>query len=198
MAIVQLGEREARLFTKLYVSANDISLARQWAEHLQKKKWYRRPWSRGKIYLHQSAYVTAIVVAYGRVFAPGRGQFNFPERLIPYDVAEWDLHKRLLELRHSVHAHSDLDKWRVEPWEVGGFRTTIVGQPIHLIEKADVELFLVMTKKLLDGIADRQEQILGVCGAPVAEGSLDERLIRLTEAMERLEVGETMVIPFDA
>lgn len=196
MAVVQLSVRDAQLFTRLYVAADDISVARQWAEHLKKKKWYRRPWSRGKIYLHQSAYVTAIVVAYGRVFAPGRNGLNFPKRLVPYDAAEKGLHERLLELRHKVHAHSDLDKWTVQPWEAGGFRTTIVGQPIHVIEEADVDLFLVMTRKLLDAIANRQGKILRAFGRPLLEGSLDDRLNRLTDEMRRLEMGKKMIIDF--
>lgn len=195
MGVLKLSAIDQKNFTKLYASADDVSVARQWAQHLQKKKWYRRPWSWGKIYLHQSAYVTAIVVAYGRVFSVGRGGFNFPKRLVPYDAVEWDLHHRLLDMRDKVHAHSDLEKWRVEPWHVSGFSTTIVGQPQNVIEETDIELFLNMTEKLLARIADRREQILRAY-KPISErGPEEDPIDKLIEAVGRLEVGEKLNIP---
>jgi hypothetical protein len=168
MTLLKLSEPDRKLYTKLYASADDLRLARQWAEHIQKKRYFLKPWARGKVYLRQSAYVTALVVAYGRVFASGRGGYKFPKRLMPYRDAEWNLHQRLLDLRHKVHAHSDLDKWNVRPWTVDGFSTAIVGQPTHLIEEADLALFVSMTEKLLEAIAKRKDEILApyIVGKP--------------------------------
>lgn len=193
---LELSDKDRRTFTKLYASADDIAVARRWAEHIQKKRWFRQPWSGGKIYLHQSAYVTALVVAYGRVFAVGRGGFDFPKRLIPYDAAERDLHERLIELRNKVHAHSDLDKWNVRPWHAAGFSTAIVGQPKHMIEEADIALFLVMTEKLLEKIASRKEEILQAYIAGHDRGPTSDPLDRASEAMGELGVGESLMIRF--
>ena len=194
---VKLSDNDRRAFTKLYASADDIVVARRWAEHIQKKNWFRQPWSRGTIYLHQSAYVTALVVAYGRVFEVGRGGFDFPKRLIPYDAAERDLHKRLLELRNKVHAHSDLDKWNVRPWHAHGFSTAIVGKPKHLIEETDIALFLAMTEKLLVNIAARKEEILRAYIVEHDRGPTSNPLDRASDAMGELEVGESLMIRFN-
>ncbi|WEQ54782.1 hypothetical protein LV564_11460 [Komagataeibacter nataicola] len=147
--------------TKLVASASDIGFARDAAEHLLKKKWYNRmPWSRGKVYFHQSAYVTTLVVSYGRVFEVGKRGYNFPNKLLRYEADEKVLHTKLLSLRNKVHAHSDLDRWSVRPWHADGFSTEIVGQPFHVIEEADIRLFLAMTSKLLTRISVRHEEIV--------------------------------------
>ena len=171
-------------------------MAREWAQHIQKKRWFRHPWSRGKTYLHQSAYITALVVAYGRVFASGRSAYNFPKRLIRYDKVELELHNRLLELRHKVHAHSDLEKWTVRPWHADGFRTTIVGQPTHRIDEPDIELFLTMTEKLLVRISARMQEIVGrYISGP--EGTPAEQLERVLEVIGQLGPGENLTLAFE-
>jgi len=193
MTLLTLRDADRRLFTKLYASADDLKMAREWAEHIQKRKLFRNPWSRGKVYLRQAAYVTALVVAYGRVFAVGRGGFKLPKRLIPYETEEWDLHRRLLELRNKVHAHSDLDKWKVKPWSLEGFSTVIVGKPTHLIDEADITLFLSMTERLLLKIFERSDEIL----APylTARSSTPKDPVEIAmEATRQLEVGEMLTI----
>lgn len=196
MTLLELSEPDRKLYTKLYASADDIRLARQWAEHIQKKRYFRKPWTRGKVYLRQSAYVTALVVAYGRVFASGRGGYQFPKRLMPYGEAERNLHDRLLDLRHKVHAHSDLDKWNVRPWSVDGFSTAIVGQPTHLIGEPDLALFLSMTEKLLAAIAKRKDEILApyVVDKPVNPSAAVDFALA---AANTLGPGEKLVIGFN-
>src|SRR4051812_29782677 len=103
MTFLNLSERDQLDITKLHASASDLYRARTWAEYLLKKKWYRKPWSGGATYGHQSAYITAIVVAYGRVFAPGRNGQKFPSKLIDYGAEDWALHERLLEMRNAVY-----------------------------------------------------------------------------------------------
>lgn len=195
MSYLSIGERDQRLLTKLHASASDLSYARFWAEHLLAKKWFRMPWSRGKIYRHQSAYVTAIVVAYARVFAHGRGGHSFPQRLVKFDDRERQLHDRLLGMRHKIYAHSDLDKWSVKPWKQGEFATAVIYEPIHVIEADDLKLLVDMIDGLHETIRDRYRAVL----APY----LDERAVDLsqqttvdaiTAAMEELEVGEMIAI----
>ncbi len=70
MAFLEISERDRLEMTKLHASISDLSKAVTWVKHVMKKKWYRGPWSRGQTYSHQSAYITSIVMAYGRVFLP--------------------------------------------------------------------------------------------------------------------------------
>src|SRR3546814_19279515 len=96
---LELSKRDKLLIKKLHASGTDIKLARAYAEEIIKKNWFRPPWSRGKGYIHQGAYVTALVVSYGRPFAPGRGGFTFPRNVIPYGEDEFSLHDRSEERR---------------------------------------------------------------------------------------------------
>ena len=115
---------------------------------------------------------------------------------MPYCHAERELHERLLDLRHTVHAHSDLDKWNVRPWSADGFSTAIVGQPTHLIEEADLAQFLSMTEKLLKAIARRKDELL----APyiVAPRAHPTKAIDLgIAAAKALGPGEKLIISFN-
>jgi hypothetical protein len=160
MHALPLSDTDRKLFKKLYASAQDIRMARHCAEHIEKKQLYRPPYARGKIYLNQGTYVTALVVAYGRVFAGGRGGYGFPKRLMPYDADELALHERLLLLRNKIYAHSDLDIWQAEPWRVDGMRAAKISQPIYAIDEPDIARFLGMTEKLLARIKARESEIL--------------------------------------
>lgn len=155
-----LSERDKRLYTKLYASARDIGFARACAEHIRKKAWYGRPWSRGTIYFQQSAYVTSLVVSYARPFATGRNGYAFPARLIPYTPDEMALHTDLLDRRNKVHVHSDLDKWNVRPWRSEDFETVIIGEPWLIIGQPQIELFLTMTERLQTAISRRMTEII--------------------------------------
>lgn len=195
MSYLPIGERDQRLLTKLHASASDLSYARFWAEHLLAKKWFRMPWSRGKIYRHQSAYVTAIVVAYARVFAPGRGGYPFPQRLVKFDDDERQLHERLLGMRHKIYAHSDLDKWSVKPWKQGEFETTVINEPIHVIEAGDLKRLVGMIGGLHQTIGARYRAIL----VPYREGGAvdlgrQSTLDAITRALDELDVGEMIAI----
>lgn len=155
-----LNEHDRRDHAKLYVSSHDISFARGCALHIQKKDWFRQPWSRGTLYFQQSVYVTSMIVSYARPFTPGRGGLHFPKRLIPYDSEQMKLHRDLLDRRNKIHAHSDLDKWSIRPWRMGDIETAIVSQPWLIVQKTEVAMFLTMTDALLAKISGREEEIL--------------------------------------
>lgn len=194
MTFLPISEPDRLSITKLHASASDMEVARTWAKHLVKKKWFRKPWSRGATYSHQSAYVTAIVVAYGRVFASGRGGVNFPKRLIDYDAAEWALHGRLLEMRHKVYAHSDLDKWSVRPWKHEDFETVLLGQPIHFIEESELAMLIGMTERLQTAIGCRYAEIIARYRVANPSLSTKSRIDQVMEAIQNLEVGENLAI----
>ena len=157
---LSLMDRDKRLYMKLYTSRSDIDFARDCAKHILKKGWFREPWSRGTIYFQQSVYVTSLAVSYSRPFAIGRNGHAFPNRLIPYTSEEGAFHNHLLDLRNKVHAHSDLDRWEVRPWQSGSFETEMVGQPWLIIKQPKIELFLGMTDRLQTSISQRMKEII--------------------------------------
>ncbi|KTT99045.1 hypothetical protein NS355_07855 [Sphingomonas yabuuchiae] len=196
MAFLEISERDRLDMTKLHASISDLSKAVTWAQHVMKKKWYRGPWSRGQTYSHQSAYITSIVMAYGRVFASGRNGRRFPEKLIQYDDSEWALHHRLLEMRNAVYAHSSLDRFTVKPWKVDDFETTVIGEPINKIEETDLKRLIVMAERLQSAASKRYAEIVGPYRqSSRASDSKASALDRAMEAIGQLEVGEAIAIP---
>lgn len=62
------GEKKQRVYERLLVAAENFGFARQYAQHLLKKRWHSARWEhRGSIYMQQSAFVTALVVSYAGV-----------------------------------------------------------------------------------------------------------------------------------
>lgn len=155
-----LTQRDSSLYAKLYASVSDIAFARLCAEHIQRKGWNKRPWSRGSGYFQQSAFVTSLVVSYGRPFASARKEPKFPERLLTYDAHQRTLHNHLIQQRNQVYAHSDLAHWTIRPWRSGDFETAIIGQPILVLEPDQIDEFLSMTEHLVQAIGDRMRTIL--------------------------------------
>ena len=125
-----LNEKDKQLCDKLYVSGRDIAFAQQCAALILKKSWHCKPWERrGSVYFQQSVYVTALVVSYGRAFTKSKGWPQLTEGRLGYSRAEKKLHKKLLELRNKVYAHSDSEKYSIRPWRSGSFSTDIVSEP---------------------------------------------------------------------
>lgn len=70
---VHLNDRDARLYSKLFVSRMDIEFARYCASVLLKKGWHFQPWERrGTVYQQQAVFTTALVTAYGRAFTDSK------------------------------------------------------------------------------------------------------------------------------
>lgn len=100
----------------LHVAQQDLSQAAFFCDHLLHKGWTREPWEgTWQTYLHQSAYVTAMVVAYCRPFTVSKGWPKFPTRLVRLNPEEKALHDRLLDLRNEVYAHTDVASRAVRP-----------------------------------------------------------------------------------
>ena len=56
---LQLNERDARLYGKLFVSRNDIGFAQYCASELLKKGWHSLWWERrGTVYQQQAVYTS--------------------------------------------------------------------------------------------------------------------------------------------
>ena len=86
-------------------------------------------------YLHQTAYTTAFVVAYGRPFTESRSWPKIPTRLLRLTQDERALHDRLLELRNTVYAHSDVGARNLR-------KLTMLGEPFTIQRAPSMHLEL--------------------------------------------------------
>lgn len=158
---LRLSEDDAKLYSKLYVSSSDISFARYCASVLLKKGWHAQPWERrGTIYQQQAAFTSALVTAYARPFTTSKGWPKLPSDMeSSFDDREKALHEQLMELRHTVYAHSDSKSYSIRPWRSADFSTDIVGAPVLRITADDAKLFMSMSAKLLALIGERMESL---------------------------------------
>jgi hypothetical protein len=155
----QLSETAAKLYSKLYVSNSDIEFAQYCAGVLLKKGWHAQPWEkRGTIYQQQSAFTSALVTAYARPFTRSKGWPKFPSDLLAvYNSLEIVLHNKLIELRHTIYAHSDSAFYSIQPMKKG---YPIVSEPPLRISASDATLFLNMTIRLLISINKKMQLLL--------------------------------------
>jgi len=109
-------EDDRRLYGKLHAASCDLASASTYGTFILKKGWRAKPWSRGSIYLQQSAFVTAMITSYGRAFGNSHGWPKLPEVLFTaYDEEQRALHKAVIRLRNKVYAHSDAISYHVQP-----------------------------------------------------------------------------------
>ena len=160
---IRLPEGGAKLYSRLKVSSLDLDLAQYCVGVILKKGWHYQPWEkRGTIYLQQSAFTSALVIAYARPFTKSRDWPKFPPALKEFDSKENALHDRMIELRNTLFAHSDSNNYWVSPWRSGEFATDIVGAPAFRINAKDADLLKHMVDKLQDAIRRRMRQIVPV------------------------------------
>lgn len=158
--LLQLSDVDNERQTRLYAWANDMVYAGACARHIGKKEWFRFPWSRGKIYFHQSAYITSLVVAYARPFTASRSKPIFRLRDLGYSDTERALHEKLLDLRNQIYAHSDVGRWSVRPWKFDDFSTSIVNQPVLRLDPDEIATVFDMTEKASRAMAIERIQII--------------------------------------
>jgi hypothetical protein len=152
------AEHEERLFRKLNISVVDLNFARHHAHQILAKKLYR-PQTKGQgqgRYAVQVAFVTALVAAYGRAFAPTRGNPQIPEKLTGYNCEENALHEELLNLRNELCAHSDDERFlTLTPVR----SMTIQMVPFYCIKRENIKLFLAMTKRVRMALYRRADKL---------------------------------------
>jgi len=149
--MIDVTTNPTRLYERLYVSVQDLGMARQYAEMLLKKGWHSAPWERrGSVYMQQSAFTTALVVCYGRPFTNSKGWPSFPTALLKLTASQAELHFKLLNLRHQVYAHSDSCRYEIELLHnsVGG-EFDIVGAPFRKLEKGECQGIVEVTTKAM-------------------------------------------------
>lgn len=141
-----------KLYGKLDAANQDLASTCAFGEFILKKGWRAKPWSRGTIYLQQSAFVTAMVTSYMRAFSKSRGWPKFPDELLNlYDQSEHALHERVRTLRDQVYAHSDSVSYEIKPWK-SEFHSDITMSPVFEFPHADIETLQAMCWKMRAGI----------------------------------------------
>jgi len=156
---VNLLPRDRSLYEKLHASHGDIGTAKSCAGYILRKGWHTYSFMRrGSVPLQQTAFTTTMIVAYARPFAPGRGNIDFPKRLMQYDEKQVAFHGRLLKLRNQEYAHSDASTISVRPLK-GSLVTSIDSIRDLYFSPAELKLFVDMTSGLLGRIHRRLEEI---------------------------------------
>ncbi|MBB4395066.1 hypothetical protein [Bradyrhizobium sp. ERR14] len=154
-----LSPHDRTLYEKLYASHGDITIASSCAAFILKKGWHSYSFfRRGSVVIQQIAFTTTMIVAYARPFAGGRGNIDFPKRLLQYDEDEKALHARLLQLRNQEYAHSDASTISVRPLK-GSLVTSIHTMRDISFQPPELRLFLEMTAGLGARIQQRLEEI---------------------------------------
>lgn len=156
----ETAERK-KLYERLFVSRNDLNMARQYAQHLLKKGWHSAPYERrGSIYMQQSAFVTALVVSYARPFTRSHGWRPFPNIKHLFCEEEKRLHQEIIDLRNEVYSHSDSCRFKVEPFQISDECTTnIYGEPFRLISQDDCIKVIAMIDKITEFIAPYSDEL---------------------------------------
>jgi hypothetical protein len=126
----------------------------------KKKKWHTFSFLRkGSVRIQQVAFTTTMIVAYARPFSPGRGNLNFPNRLLGYSKEEQLLHDRLLVLRNKEYAHADASTYKVTPFRGDlGVKSMQSIRDVRFTIK-DIDLFLQMTKPVIGRVDARMEEL---------------------------------------
>jgi hypothetical protein len=161
----ELSEHDRALYAKLHASLEDISTARSCAAMILKKEWHtwlvlrrgRSVLRRPSEQIHKEAFTTTMIVTYSRPFCSGRGNLNFPDRLLKYSREERTLHDRLLELRNKQYAHADASTIKVRPLK--GEIPWIASLREVQFSPEEITLFLTMTRGLIARIEERMEEI---------------------------------------
>jgi hypothetical protein len=158
---IKLNKEDTDLYSRLHVSGLDLRSAGYCLGILLKNGWHHKPWEcRYPVYEQQSAFTSALVTAYARPFTKSEGWPRFPLELKNFDVEETALHKHMMELRHSIYAHSDSKHYKVIPWRAEVFSTDIVGGPWQRITALEGALLRKMIAKLQVAIQRKMKEMV--------------------------------------
>jgi hypothetical protein len=158
---IKLNEQDRALYSRLHVSNLDLGFAGYCLRVLLKNGWHHKPWERrGTVYLQQAAFTSALVTAYARPFTASKGWPTFPHELMNFDVEETALHKRMLDLRHSIYAHSVSKHYKVVPIREEGFSSDLLSEPWLLITAQEGALLQKMIVKLKIAIELKSKELV--------------------------------------
>jgi hypothetical protein len=170
---VKFSEKKRKLYEKLHFSHQDIRLALRCCEVILANKWHAMPWDvHPDNHVYQQSFTTTLVVSYGRIFTESRNWSPIPLEIVSkiYSAEEIDLHNRLIDLRHTVYAHTDASKHSIKPWISGAFSSAVVQTQAMKLSVDEATLFTSMGNKLAAELFSRMTKIVPPpsAGAPTS------------------------------
>ena len=113
--------------------------------------------------MQQAAFATGFVTSYARPFTKSNGWPPFPKSLlVAYSDADWELHERLMRLRHQVFAHSDSVSYEVTPLRIGEYHSAIEVLPLFRIPETDLKRGIRMITKLRSSVSAELRRLISV------------------------------------
>lgn len=147
------------LYGKLDAARRDLFDASSYGAFIMKKGWTAKPWGRGSTYLQQSAFMTAMIVSYGRAFTRSDGWPRLPSQFLSfYDHDETALHNHIMTQRHQVYAHSDSVSYPIKPWK-SDYHSDIIQFRVLEMDYEDIKRLQGMCQKIADACGREQARI---------------------------------------
>lgn len=140
------------LLPRWCIDLGDFRQAKEFAQHILKRKWQQEINETPVQSLEHRAFNTSLIVSYARPFHNNKTLKGAPESSLRNQVtevlneAEVKLHDRILGLRDTVIAHSDGRALRVFSAEFGLTFTRVVEN----LSESEVRLLKGLTKKWID------------------------------------------------
>lgn len=154
----QLNARNLSEYQRLTVWLDDLRNARFYVNFLLKKGWHFDPFDRKirySTYLQQAAFTTAFVISYCKPFAKSKGRPIFAIKSAKLEEHERSLHDKLLELRNTVYAHSDVELRNIRPIVIRDFPTALETLPSLKLREEECHLCLSLIAKVSTAIKAR-------------------------------------------
>lgn len=153
-------------FRLLYASRLDLSHAAFYADCLRENGLCYEPWEVAwHDYLHQGAYVTALVISYCRPFTESRGRLRFPKKILRVlNDEQKAMHHKLLDLRNNVYAHTDLALRNIRPISFEGKKHVSQIIPPMLFDVDELITIRVLIRVISLEINDRIDDLYKILG----------------------------------
>lgn len=171
---------ELKTYQLLHIALLDLSQAAFFTDHLLTENWCAEPWEVSwQQYLHQAAYVTAMVVAYSRPFTDSRGWPKFPGRLLrSLNETQRNMHARLMSLRNEVYAHSDIAARKIRPITIDGTPTATEALPPMRFDASELRQVRETIRAISLAIVEKQRELANVLAqAGLLEQLKDDRVM---------------------
>jgi hypothetical protein len=153
---------DRQLYALLHVAEEDLRQASFFAAHILKKGWHFQPSERRwTLYMQQAAFTTAFAIAYARPFTESRGCPKFPGKLLRvFNTSQKQLHRKVLEVRNSVYAHSDQETRKIRPTSFGGNPSAIEAMPEMRFTREELIDLQTMISLVRKAIRDRKSKLI--------------------------------------
>jgi hypothetical protein len=150
--------KEEKKHKLLAILRKDFELAYLFSSHLEKNNLYMYPWSfRNGRYVEQISYTLSLIVSYSRPFSiPKYSDGVLP--LCSYDSTEIGLHKKILDFRNEIYAHSDHRRYSFQYFTDTDFYN-IEGIPMMRMERSENIALRKMMRKVMKNVKGEEVRL---------------------------------------